>query len=272
MSDIVRMLPVFNEIDVLPQNLDWYHRAGIRTVVIDNGSTDGSYELCRAALAQGKIERLARHPTEEFELLQLLTRVHDLARECRPSWLMLAAADEFFETASGEPLLPALLEDFRAGYNLIKFYNMEFWMTERDDPDDRDPLTRMRHYSCYDVEMYRAYPNLEGLDLLAKFGHRPTLPHGIPDRVSPRVYVSRHYKLRNPEQARRKVKRIRPTRNEPHQHVHYRNFRGPSDFLVPADRLHRYDFDHRWNFESVFDGRRNRPLETRLPPATGRGE
>jgi glycosyltransferase involved in cell wall biosynthesis len=267
MSDVVRMLPVFNEIDVLPQNIDWYHRAGIRTVVIDNGSTDGSSELCRAALAEGRIERLARHPTEEFELLQLLARVHLLARECRPQWLMLTAADEFFETASGEPLLPALREDFHAGYNLIKFYNMEFWMTERDDAADPDPLTRMRHYSCYDVDMYRAYPNLEGLDLLRNFGHRPTFPHDIPGRVSPRLYVSRHYKLRNMDQAQRKVRRIRPTRNEPHAHVHYRNFGGPDDFVVPARRLHRYAFDHRWNFDSVFDGRRDRPRATLVPPA-----
>lgn len=266
MSEIVRMLPVYNEIDVLPQNIDWYHRAGIRTVVLDNGSTDGSFELCREALAAGKIERLERHSTEEFELLPLLARLQRLARQCRPQWLMLTAADEFFETASGEPLRRAILDDFDAGYNLIKFYNMEFWMTEVDDPGDVDPLTRMRHYSCYDVEMYRAYPCLDGLDVLTHFGHRPALPAGVAERVSPRLYVSRHYKLRSIEQARRKVRRIRPTRNEPHLHVHYRNFSHPPDFVVPAYRLHRYDFDHRWVFDSVFDGRRDLPRATRVPP------
>lgn len=264
MEKIVRMMAVHNEIDVLPQNIDWYERHGIRTVVVDNGSIDGSYEYCREALARGAIDRLERLPTEEFEWLTLLRRLHDLARQQRPDWLMLTAPDEFFETADGKDLGIALREDFRSGYNLIKFFNMEFWMTERDDPSDPDPLTRMRYYSCYDVDMYRAYPDLDGLDVVSRYGHRPVFPAGVAERPSPRLYVSRHYKLRNLEQARRKVERIRPNRKEPGLHSHYLQFRDSKDFIVPAHVLNRYDFDHRWIFESSFDGRRGRPRETCL--------
>jgi hypothetical protein len=238
-------------------------------VVVDNGSVDGSYEYCRKALARGAIDRLERLPTEEFEWLTLLGRLHELARELRPDYLMLTAPDEFFETAHGEDLGVALREDLRAGYNLIKFFNMEFWMTERDDPSDPNPLTRMRFYSCYDVDMYRVYPDLAGLDLLSRFGHRPRFPAGVEERPSPRLYVSRHYKLRNIEQARRKVERIRPNSKEPQLHWHYLNFSRPGDFIVPARILNRYDFDHRWSFESVYDGGRGRPRSTDLPPQRG---
>lgn len=267
MVKIVRMMAVYNEMDILPQNIDWYYRAGFCTVVVDNGSTDGSYEYCRDALSRGKIDRLDRLPTQEFEWMTLLARLYELGQTQQPDWLMLTAPDEFFETATGEDLRVAIHSDIQAGYNLIKFYNMEFWMTEKDNPIDRNPLTRMRHYSCYDVDMYRVYPNLDGLDLLSKFGHRPVFPESIPDRPSPRLYVSRHYKLRNIEQASRKVRRIRPNRKEPHLHTHYLNFRDPSDFFVPAERLHRYDFDHRWNFDSVYDGKRGWPHVTQLPSA-----
>jgi hypothetical protein len=269
MEAIVRMMAVYNEMDVLPQNIAWYAPHGIRTVVVDNGSVDGSYEYCREALSRGDIARLERLPTEEFEWLTLLRRLHDLARELRPYWLMLTAPDEFFEPADGEDLGVALREDFRSGYNLIKFFNMEFWMTERDDPTDPDPLTRMRHYSCYDVDMYRAYPNLEGLDIVSRFGHRPLFPAGVAERPSPRRYVSRHYKLRNLEQAQRKIERIRPNDKEPHLHSHYSRFTGPEDFVVSARLLHRYDFDHRWSFESVYDGNRGEPRETRSSTQAG---
>jgi len=265
MDNSVRMMAVYNEIDVLPQNIAWYERLGIRTVVVDNGSTDGSYEYCREALACGAIDRLERLPTAEFEWLTLLGRLHRLARELRPDWLMLTAADEFFETADGGDLGVALREDLRSGYNLIKFFNMEFWMTERDVPSDPNPLTRMRHYSCYDVDMYRVYPNLDGLDLLGRFGHRPRFPAGVEERPSPRLYISRHYKLRNIEQAERKIARIRPNAKEPHLHWHYRNFVHRGDFIVPARKLNRYDFDHRWSFEGVYDGGRGQPRRTQLP-------
>lgn len=267
MAKIVRMMAVYNEMDVLPQNIDWYCRAGFRTVVVDNGSTDGSYEYCRAAWSRGEIDALNRIPTEDHEWSTLLARLCELAQAQQPAWLMLTAPDEFFETATGEDLRAAMEADIEAGYNLIKFYNMEFWMTEKDDPADPDPLTRIRHYSCYDVDMYRAYPNVAGIDIVRNLSHRPVFPDGIPDRPSPRLYVSRHYKLRTIEQASRKIRRIRPSRKEPHHHTHYLNFKDPGDFVVPAHRLHRYDFDHCWNFDSVYDGKRGLLLVTRLPPA-----
>ncbi len=268
--EILRMMAVYNESDVLQQNIDWYHRAGIPTVVVDNGSTDGSYELLEAALSDGKITALERIETAEFVWRKMLSSLQVLADKFDPQWLMLTAPDEFFEPADGSDLLAALREDIAAGYNLIKFFNMEFWMTERDDPAIQDVLRRIRHYSCYDVVMYRAYPNVPGIDILSKSGHRPKFP-SMTDKPSPRLYVSRHYKLRSVEQAARKISRIRPTSSEPNAHRHYVRFSGdPSEFVVPSATLHRYDFDHRWNFESTFDGRRGRQRETRLPAAEER--
>ncbi len=57
--------------------------------------------------------------------------------------------------------------------------------------------------------MYRAFPNLKGIDIKTKFGHRPIFPPDVNDRPSKKVYISRHYKLRSIKQASYKMKRVR---------------------------------------------------------------
>jgi hypothetical protein len=57
----------------LRRNLEWY--ADFETVVVDNGSTDGSYELCERALEQGTIAALRRPPTERHDIERLMRAV-----------------------------------------------------------------------------------------------------------------------------------------------------------------------------------------------------
>jgi hypothetical protein len=254
---IVRLSLVRDEADILARNVDWYADKGFVTVLVDNGSADGSFEIARKALRDGRIAALDRMETAAFEWDVLWSRALELARAQHPDWLLVTGTDEFFETADGADLHAALAADADAGYNLVKFHNMEFWMTERDDREDPDPLRRLRHYSCYDVEMYRAYPAMDGLDILKHSVHRPAFPPGTLDRPSPRRYVSRHYKLRSLEQAQRKIARVRPTARLPESNVHYLKYtRDPTQFVVPSSTLHQYRDDHVWRYDSVYDGGR----------------
>jgi len=40
------MIPVFNSVDILEEVIEHALSQGIEPVVLDNGSTDGSYEVC----------------------------------------------------------------------------------------------------------------------------------------------------------------------------------------------------------------------------------
>ena len=255
------MMAVHNEVDILQQNLNWYHDAGFPTVILDNGSTDGSSEICTSALKSGKILAVDRFETQDYEWDLILDRLTVLAQKFNPDWLMLTAPDEFFETASGENLKASMEEDIASEYNLIKFFNMEFWMTERDDLQESNPLTRMRYYSYYDVKMYRAFPNIRGIDIKTKFSHQPVFPSGMLDNSSPRCYISRHYKLRNFKQASYKISRIKPTSRLPLINTHYLKYSGETkEFIVPSSILHYYKEDNDWNFVSVYDGGRSKML------------
>jgi glycosyl transferase family 2 len=261
---ILRMLPVRDEADVLAYNLDWYAEAGFPTVAIDNGSSDGSYELCEQALADGRLEALERIETEQFEWQTVLGALLRLAERRRPDYLVLTAADEFFEVADGADLIGVMREDFGAGYNVLRFTNMEFLMTEQDDPAEPNPLARMRYYTCRRVRMARAYPYVPGLDIVTNRGHSPVFPPGTERRVSPRPFVSRHYPFRSAEQAIRKLARL-TDRPDGEVRRQYLRFSGdPAQFVTKKTRLFRYREDHAWRWEDKAMAERLRKTEHAL--------
>lgn len=262
---IVRMLYVRDEADVLPWNLDWYGRLGIPTVAVDNGSTDGTSELLERAAGDGTVVSVRRIETGEHDLPLLLDAVLELALAQRPDALLLAAADEFFEVADGTDLVAAMTEDFEAGFNALRFANMEFVPTPADDPDVASPVERMRHYSFRKIGLVRAYRALPGLSLAEGMSHRPTLPEGVSLDVAPRKYVSRHYPLRSLEQLRRKLARVHPTRANPTASTHYLHLLGNEEAaIVDPAAVARYDDDHAWDYTRHLRAARGRELQKAL--------
>jgi SAM-dependent methyltransferase len=247
---IVRMMALWNEVDILEQNLAWYADRGFPTVVVDNGSTDGSYALCRAADRDGTVIALERIETEHFEWGRLLSTLLRLAAEQGADYVLLASPDEFFEAADGSDLRSAMEEDFAAGYTVLEFANMEFQMTHHD-PADSDPLTRMTYYTYRRESMPRAFPLLPGLDATLHLGHALVFPSGIAARRSPRQYISRHYPLRSEEQAQRKIARVLDRRPRELRQVPVRYLRildDPANLYMRRKYTFHYEGDHHWEY------------------------
>jgi SAM-dependent methyltransferase len=246
---IVRMMAVWNEADILERNLAWYADAGFPTVAVDTGSTDGSYELCRAAARDGTIIALERRDTERFEWKRTLELLDRLVREDGAEYVLLASPDEFFEVEDGSDLKRAMESDFAAGYNVLEFANMEFQVTTEDDPADPDPLTRMNYYTYRRTAMQRAYRLLPGLDAVRYYGHRLVFPDGVPARPSPRRYISRHYPLRSEAQAKSKIDRMLDRTEQKIIPVRYlRIWNDPDNLYTKRSQAFLYKGDHRWHY------------------------
>ncbi len=101
------------------------HRRYIRdAVIIDDGSTDGTAELCLEVL-QGIEVKLVRNPSSKFSNeIELRKQQWHETLATNPEWILNLDADEWFEDAF-EREVPALLE--REDVYLYSFRLYDFW-------------------------------------------------------------------------------------------------------------------------------------------------
>ena len=75
---IVGMIPVFNEAEIISEVIDHLLDQDIELVVLDNGSTDGSFEICKKYADKGLIE-LEQVITSKFDWPLILRTLYDMA-------------------------------------------------------------------------------------------------------------------------------------------------------------------------------------------------
>lgn len=256
MVSICRISVIYNEIDIIERNVKWYSERGIPNVILDNGSNDGTYELCQSLLGKDIIA-LERVPFDEHDRELSLRELGKITPNLPFEYLLLADADEFYEPSEDVSLKSSLDRELNKGYNIVRFNNMEFWMTEDDDLNIDDPLERIRYYSFFDNNRFKLFPNHPKLDFWSKLGHVPILPEGMKFNLSPNTHISRHYKFRSLEQGYAKINRIKPPKRRNDISFHYALFsKSPDNFIIPSDLLTRYEDDSKWNLERNFNGKR----------------
>lgn len=256
--NILRLMNVHNESDILEYNLDWYVNQGIDIVAIDNCSTDNSSKILKSRLGKGVVE--VKHIyTDHFDRELLFTEISKLGNKYSPDWIVFADSDEFYEPQSKEfkNLYDMIKFVDSKGDNLIQFHNCEFWMTPEDDFSIKNPIERMKHYSYFDSNRFKAFKFYKGFSLTPQRGHAPTLPEGIEIKISSNKGISRHYKFRNLDQAQYKVKRVVPEEDKLDFGFHYVKFGNSSEYyIIPRNKLNQYNEDSKWILERKFDGNR----------------
>lgn len=102
-------LLVRDESDIIESNLDYHLNNGIDFVLVtDNGSVDGTYELCERYLNQGVVE-IKREPGNDFSQYAYVSEMANLAySKYNADWVINADADEFFVSRNYANLKDAL--------------------------------------------------------------------------------------------------------------------------------------------------------------------
>jgi len=252
---IVCMLPVFNTSDFIGEVIENILSHQLDLVILDNGSTDGTYEICKKYSNQNNV-KLLQIKDDSMEWFRILKILYDMALLESPDWVIRIDNDEIFESGiKGVSLRDAIIKVDSEGYNTIHFDWFEFFLTDDDNESKVKVAERMKYYSWQNDFLYRAWKVVPGVAPEFGWGQIPVFPKYQKYKIYPRKFVARHYRYRSIEQAKEKIKYfISRTKGTTEGNLglyhRYELMENMEDSVViDHSLLTRYHDDNKWNLE-----------------------
>jgi len=255
---IIGMMTVYNDEDFISEVLENAISQGIELVVLDDNSTDKTFEICKKFEGSGVLD-VYQHKSNSWNEEENRRIIYDLAIKHNPDWLILYGSDELLESWNNEVTLKdAISQVDREGYNLIQFNWFNFFLTSNDNDQSKSIKEKLKYYSWASDYLYRSWKNIPGVGLQARGGHVPIFPQGITYKIYPRKFVLRHYQFRNNEQFKKKaqdrIKKLKGTTREKLGWIqsYITNLNNNFDVNVSHHLLSKYNEDNNWNLERKF--------------------
>jgi len=208
---VVAIMRAYNEADILEQSVRHAAAQGLEVYIIDNWSSDGTYEIAESLRGQGVIG-LERYPPDGppqlYNAKRLLQRVEALSLTLAADWTIHNDLDEFRESPWPDVTVrDALYHADRCGYNsvnhtVINLYAIDDSFRPGDDLAAHFVRYHLRQKHGFQLRINAWQQAGQRVDLASTGGHHVLFPG---QRIYPYRFFVRHYPLRQPEQARRKV-------------------------------------------------------------------
>jgi glycosyltransferase involved in cell wall biosynthesis len=244
---VVALMAAFNEEDVIGPAIEKLAGDGVGVYVIDNWSTDRTWEIAQGLEGRGVIglERFPARPGGSFVLRALLRRTTELAAGLDATWFIHHDADERRRGPwPGAGLREALWRVDRAGFNAVDFTVANYRPIDDSFEPGDDFEARFRHFefgATSDLLLQiKAWKNVGRVDLAGSAGHQARFRGR---RVFPYKFLLKHYPIRSQAHGERKIFRERIPRWDRHErvrgwHVHYNEFSPGQSFLRdPAELI-----------------------------------
>jgi hypothetical protein len=251
---VVAFVTAFNEADLIASTIDRLYSEGAAVYLIDNWSTDGTWEIAQRRLGRGLIgaERFpADGPPRFYEWRHLLWRVEELAATTRADWFVHVDADEQRRSAwPGVSLRTALWRVEQRGFNAVDHTVLTFPPVDDGFRPGSDPERHFRHFEFgrnigHLVQIKTWKRTRERVDLASTGGHDVSFEGR---RLFPYNFLSKHYPVRSQAHGERKIFGERQSRWSPEEraagwHVQYDHLRPGHSFLRDPAGLEQYDED-----------------------------
>jgi glycosyltransferase involved in cell wall biosynthesis len=141
--NLIAISRVKNELDIIEAFVRHHAHYFDTLIVLDNGSTDGTYEVLRSLQTAGLPLVLLRDLTVGFEQSRHMTSLlHMAVNDFHADWVVPLDADEFIEPEAGASLGQML--HARDGELLTISWSNFAWRPEDDAQTERNPVLRMR--------------------------------------------------------------------------------------------------------------------------------
>ncbi len=228
---IAAIINVYNEEDVIEPVVRYLHSQGVAVHIVDNWSTDNTWNIISALLNDGLCANALRFPDQpghEYHWAALLQHTAQYAKGLNADWIIHYDADEFRSSPwRNATLAEAVTFVDSLGYSAIDFTVLNFAFTDTAHQSTFSPDT-MRFFDFgrhgAHLAQVKAWKNSGQLvDLASSAGHVVFFPGS---RLYPLKFLTRHYPFRSAAQAATKVfqdrlPRIQREKRERGWHNHY---------------------------------------------------
>ncbi|HEX8149753.1 MAG TPA: hypothetical protein VF591_21415 [Pyrinomonadaceae bacterium] len=239
---VVAFMAAYNEEDIIVRSIRKWTDQGVRVHVLENWSTDSTYELAKSLERQlpVTVERFPREgPSQFFEWGAMLERFEALSREIEADWFVRRGADEVLTPPwPGMSYRDGLHLVDRAGFNLVDHTVINFNPVDEGFEQGMDHEAYFRHFEFGTLPSYfrqqKAWKNCgRPIQMAASGGH--DLPFEG-QRVYPFKFLLKHYPVRSQRHGEKKVFRERKARWNPLErargwHRQYDSVRGGHRFV-----------------------------------------
>lgn len=246
------IMATYNDEDLAPQVMNDFLDGGIEVHVLDNWSTDETFErLVAISAARGgaKVERFPINgPTMYYEWRAILEKKEELAWQFPGRWIIHHDSDELRRSPWPEISLRAgMYVADRMGFNAIDFTVCNFRSIDDTFTEGMNPETAFRYFEFgkepghfSQVKAWRQ--GKERVRLAFSGGHEADFSAR---RIFPYKFLLKHYPLRNRTQARQKII-SRLSRFDPQElalgwHSHYSKYTAEDLFLWNPSELIEFD-------------------------------
>lgn len=244
-KSVAAIIIAHNESDILEDCLRHLHAQGVTTYLIDDESTDTTEEIASSLLKDDILAGYQRSglPEDcEERWTELLSLSRQKAQTLEADWIIHHDADELRESPwEGISLRQAISMIDGLGYNCIDHTVIEFLFYQEPDsaPNHEPSPSPVKRLNRFRFPSHRA--NFTQLKAWRKAdwegmtdgGHRVILKN---QSVFPLKFLIKHYPLRSPDHAKRKVLAERISRFSAERrilgwHVHYDSFQYFQDIM-----------------------------------------
>jgi glycosyltransferase involved in cell wall biosynthesis len=254
---VLAVMHVYNEQDILAASVHHLLDQGVDVHIIDNWSTDTTYELVRSLAKQSSrvtYERFPKKPGNTFELGKILERVTDVAKEKKDySWVMLNDADEIrWSPWQGISLQEAFSFIDSLGYNAVDYTIFNFSPTKEGFDQKHDPLTFFKYGEFSGMEGHfvqvKTWQNNPKAELAPSGGHHVAFPN---QKIFPLKFFLGHYPIRSTRHGVEKIFKNRQSRfteaeKQKGWHVQYNDISEKTSFIKNEDDLIRFGTEKFW--------------------------
>ena len=249
---VIAIISAYNEEDIIIPVINYLYMEGVDTYLIDNWSTDRTYERAKSLLGQGLIgiERFPKeNPSLSYDWDDLLKRKVELANELEAGWFIHYNADEIRESPwQGTSLRDAIYKVESDGYNAIDFTIIDFPPTDNTYQDSTSLKDHFRYCEFgkrpgHFIKISAWQKTGEKLDLSTSGGHEIKF-NGR--KVYPIKFLMRHYPIRSQSHGEKKVFEDRKSRWNSEEkkkgwHKQYDGFNVGHNFLKDPKTLILFD-------------------------------